>query len=67
MPPRKKQRSPIPDLVIPTSRAARVIFRLTDDDDDWLREFARKAGIGPSTLARLIIEKYIADHRGKKE
>jgi hypothetical protein len=63
---KKQAASPLPGLVLPVSRSSRVIFRLTDDGDASLRELARKAGLGPSTLARLIVEKYLSDHSPKK-
>jgi hypothetical protein len=44
------------------TRTARITFRLHERDAEALTKMAAKAEVGPSTLARLIVERYIADH-----
>lgn len=39
-----------------------ITFRLNDDADQILRLLAQRAGLGPSTLARRVIEHYVRDH-----
>ena len=55
----------LPDLALPIFRDVQVGFRLTKDDAALLHELADGAGVGHTTLARLIVEKYLADQRGK--
>jgi hypothetical protein len=51
---------------VPEYRSRFVGLRLSPDDADRLEALARAQGVGLSTLARLIIERYVADH-GRKE
>jgi hypothetical protein len=53
------------DLVEPmgqTRLQVQLSFRLRPADADSLRTLADRAGVGPSTLGRLIVERYLADH-----
>ncbi len=45
----------------PTSRQV-VTFRLDDDEHAALLTLAKRANLGPSALARRIVEAYIAEH-----
>ncbi len=46
-------------------RTERLTFRLKKKDAIELARLAEDAEVGPSTMARLIVERYIADH-GRK-
>ena len=52
-------------LPLPAFREVQVGFRLRQEDAATLRELANQAGVGHTTLARIIVEKYLADHRAK--
>lgn len=39
-----------------------VTFRLTEVDEDALHALAERANLGPSALARRIVEHYIREH-----
>lgn len=64
---KKKPQPPLGGLVVPAHRTCRVIFRITDAEDTALRALAERAGIGPSTLARLIIEQYLTKNALTRE
>lgn len=50
-------------LVVPeVLRAAQINFRLSGVDVRKLDALAKQANVGRSKLARLIVEKFIADH-----
>jgi hypothetical protein len=60
----RKSASP-KELAKKGTRSARITFRLHERDADALARMATKAEVGSSTMARLIVERYIADH-GKR-
>ena len=47
------------------TRDVRITFRLKVRDKRVLERLAKQAGVGTSTMARLIVERYVTDH-GKK-
>ncbi|MBI2894483.1 MAG: hypothetical protein HYY06_13105 [Deltaproteobacteria bacterium] len=51
-----------PERLAPPHRRILLSVRLTPENADALRALAGRAGVGPSTMARLIVERYIADH-----
>lgn len=55
-----------PGDLVPPRREMQVGFRVRRADAAYLVRLARKAGVGPMTLARLVIEKYLADQRRKE-
>ncbi|MSP59832.1 MAG: hypothetical protein EXR72_05730 [Myxococcales bacterium] len=62
----KGKRSTALDLPLPVYRTVAINFRLTEADAADLRTLAKGASVGHTTLARVIIEKYVADHRPTK-
>jgi hypothetical protein len=51
-----------------TAQRARIIgLRLRDEDRRRFERMARSAGVGVSTYARLIIEKYIESHGPRRK
>jgi hypothetical protein len=61
----RKKRRPIPGVVVPPLRTVQIGFRICPADSRLLSQLARDAGVGHLTLARLVLEKYLADVRGK--
>jgi len=61
----KKRRS-IPGVVVPPLRTVQIGFRVSAEDAGLLNKLAHDAGVGHLTLARLVLETYLADARGKK-
>jgi hypothetical protein len=59
----KMRRMPAPAQLKPRRNSRNLIaFRLNDDEDDALRALAATSGMGPSTLARRIVEHYLGQH-----
>lgn len=55
-----------PEALAPSAwREVRMSIRLHKADVDILRVLAKRANVGPSTMARLVVERYIADHAPK--
>jgi hypothetical protein len=61
----KKRRS-IPGVVVPPLRTVQIGFRISAEDAGLLGKLARDAGVGHLTLARLVLEGYLADVRETK-
>ena len=58
---------PPEQLTAKQRRTQRLItFRLNGDEDTLLRAIAEAADIGPSTLARRIVEHYVREHAPRK-
>jgi hypothetical protein len=55
-----------PADLVPALREVQVGFRIRRADSEYLVQVARRAGVGPMTLARLVVEKYLADQRLKE-
>ena len=55
-----------PADLVPALREVQVGFRVRRADSEYLSLVARRAGVGPMTLARLVVEKYLADQRLKE-
>ena len=53
---------PAPEQLKPRPSQRLITFRLNDRDDRALRGLAKRAEMGPSTLARRIIEHYLQEH-----
>jgi hypothetical protein len=53
---------PSPEELKPRNSRNLITFRLNDDDDAALRTLAERVGLGPSTLARRVIEHYVREH-----
>jgi hypothetical protein len=54
---------PSPKSLVPSTRTVQVGFRVSATDAEVLMRLARQEGVGHLTLARLIVERYLADHR----
>lgn len=55
-----------PDRLVDGTRDVRLTFRLSARDKKVLDRMAEQAGVGASTMARLIVERYVKDHGGKR-
>jgi len=53
------------DVVIQPTRTEQIVLRLRKEDLDALRAVARKKGVGHTTLARSIVEQWLARFRQK--
>ncbi len=53
------------DVVIRPARTAQIALRLSKEDVETLRSMARTKGIGHTTLAREIVEQWLARSRRK--
>jgi hypothetical protein len=64
----KAPRAPkvLPSELVPELREVQVGFRVRRTDSEYLSRLASRAGVGPMTLARLVVEKYLADQRLKE-
>ncbi len=51
-----------PEALAPAHRDVQVSFRLTTAESETLRAVAERASVGPSTMARLIVVRYLAEH-----
>jgi len=51
------------DLPLPEFRTVAINFRISKRDAETLGQLAKVSGVGHTTLARIIVEKYLADHR----
>jgi hypothetical protein len=51
-----------PRDLVPEKHTEMISFRLRPSDNKALIALADEAKVGHTTLARLIVEKYIADH-----
>ena len=49
------------DLIQP-GLEVQVSFRLRPAEANVLKALAERAGVGPSTLARLIVQRYLSEH-----
>jgi hypothetical protein len=58
-----RTRTPSPEA-LGLGKQARIpiCFRLSDANHDALLKLAARAGVGPSTLSRRIVEHYIEEH-----
>jgi hypothetical protein len=54
-----------PKSLVPALRTVQVGFRITQDDAHLLSRLARDARVGHLTLARLIVERYLAERRSE--
>ena len=54
---------PSPKSLVPSTRTVQVGFRVSAADAELLLRLARQEGVGHLTLARLIVERYLTDHR----
>ena len=61
-----KQGRPIPGVVVPPMRTVQIGFRVCAEDARLLTKLARDAGVGHLTLARLVVEAYLDDIRGRR-
>lgn len=59
MPPKPSQ----PRDLVPLLRTVQVGFRISSYDAALLSKLAKDAGVGHLTLARLVLEKYLAEQR----
>lgn len=57
--------APPAKLAPKNTRDVRVTLRLSATDAGTLEKLAGEAGVGTSTMARLIVERYVADY-GKR-
>jgi hypothetical protein len=55
-----------PADLVPALREVQVGFRVRRADSEYLSRLASRAGVGPMTLARLVVEKYLTDQRLKE-
>jgi hypothetical protein len=62
----KLKRKSIPGVVVPPLRTVQIGFRVSAEDAGLLAKLAQDAGVGHLTLARLVVEGYLADFREKK-
>jgi predicted DNA binding CopG/RHH family protein len=53
------------DVAIRPSRTEQIAVRLYEDDLQALRSLAAERGIGHTTLARIVLEGWLAQSRGK--
>jgi predicted DNA binding CopG/RHH family protein len=53
------------DLVIRPARTEQIALRLYKDDLDTLKKLAKRRGVGHTTLARSIVEQWLARLRMK--
>jgi len=53
------------DVAIRPARTEQIVLRLYHEDLEALREVARKKGVGHTTLARSILEQWLARVREK--
>lgn len=53
------------DVVIRPARTEQIALRLSQEDLAALRAFAKKRGVGHTTLARTIVEQWLARWRQK--
>jgi hypothetical protein len=60
----KKSRRHLDELtaMLPPSREVMISFRLSRAHTETLQALAKEAGVGHTTLARLIVEKYLNEH-----
>jgi hypothetical protein len=59
---KKDERGSEPEDLIQPGLEVQVSFRLRPAEADGLKALADRAGVGPSTLARLIVQRYLAEH-----
>lgn len=52
--------------LVPLKREVLIGFRLTRRDADLLSKLAKGAGVGHLTLARLVLERYLEQERGRR-
>jgi hypothetical protein len=55
----------VPRALVKPSRSVMINLRLRAPEAARLHRLAKSAGVGHSTLARLIIERYLQDHAPK--
>lgn len=53
------------DVIIQPTRTEQIAVRLTKDDVETLRLVAKRKGVGHTTLARSIVEQWLAELRQK--